>query len=221
MEPKIKIYFADTQELKNEAVFSSVYNSLPKERKAKADRFRFEKDKLLSVGAGALLQKALSLEGIENAEIATNEKQKPYLKYYPNVFFNLSHSENMVMCVVSDCEIGCDIEKIKEKTNDIADRFFTSEENKTISSASKKDEMFFRIWTLKESYMKALGLGFALSLKDFSIETVDEISAIHNGKRADYSFFEFSDIEGYCCSCCVKGKHNSDDLIIQFIKLSS
>lgn len=219
--PEIKIYFADIEALNSDAVFDSLYNSLSEERKAKADRLKTKRDKLLSVGAGALLQKALFLEGIEKCEVITAENGKPFLKNHPEIFFNLSHSENMIMCAVSDCEVGCDIEKIKETTNNIAKRYFTDIENKEIASASKRDEMFFRIWTLKESYMKALGLGFALSLGDFSIEISNRISAIHNGSRVEYSFIEISDIDGYCCSCCIKGNHEAINSEIKFIKLNA
>lgn len=211
VEPKIRIYFADTLPLKNKAVYDRLYNSLTEERKAKANRYRFEKDKLLSVGAGVLLKKALSEAGIEEAEFGIGEKQKPYLKNHPGLFFNLSHSEEMVMCIVSDCEVGCDIEKIKESRTDVAERYFTAEENRAIKSAEDKKEMFFRIWTLKESYIKALGLGLSLSLKDFSISLGDKIQVTCNGVKADYSFSEFRGISGYCCSCCVKG--NFDELL--------
>lgn len=220
MKPGIRIYFADTEPLKNEAVYGKLYNSLPEERKKKADRFRFEKDRFLSVGAGALLLKALSDAGIDDAEFAEGEKQKPFIKNHPEIFFNLSHSEEKIMCVVSDREVGCDIEKIKENTNDIAARYFTEEEKNAIDSAERKDEMFFRIWTLKESYIKAVGLGLSLSLKDFSIITGDEISAVCGGIKTGYSFFEFRDIGGYCCSCCVKGDQKDLPMKIEFIDLS-
>lgn len=219
MKPEIRIYFADTKALKNKAVYERLYNSLPEERKKKADRFRFEKDRLLSVGAGALLLKALSEAYINDAEFAEGEKQKPFIKNHPEIFFNLSHSEEKIMCVVSDREVGCDIEKIRENTNDIAARYFTEEERNAIDSTEKKDEMFFRIWTLKESYIKALGLGLSLSLKDFSIITGDEISAVHGGIKSAYSFFEFKDIGGYCCSCCVKGDQKNLPMKIKFIDL--
>ncbi len=212
MSRKAVIYLADVEPLKNESVFSKLYSSLPEERKAKTDRLRFKKDKLLSVGAGALLKKALSDAGIEDAEFLTKKNQKPYLKNHPEIFFNLSHSGEKIMCIISDCEVGCDIEEIKENSKHIADRYFASEEQKQIESSDKKEEMFFRIWTLKESYIKALGLGLSLPLKDFSIVFGERISVIHNEENAEYSFFEFREIQGYCCSCCIKGNHNEPSI---------
>lgn len=221
VKSKIKIFLADIEPLKTKDIYKTIYSSLSDERKEKVNLFRFEKDKLLSVGAGALLKKALSDAGIEDAEFITNENQKPYLKNHPETFFNLSHSEEKVMCIVADCEVGCDIEKIKENRTDVADRYFTVEENKVIESSEEKKEMFFRIWTLKESYMKALGLGFALSLKDFSICIGDKISVIHNGRKSEYSFCEFRNIDGYCCSCCIKGNYDELPLTVENVDLGS
>ena len=58
------------------------------------------------------------------------------------------------MCVVSDHEAGCDVEKITVMDMDIARRFFCAEEYAALMScrdADSRNALFFRYWTLKET----------------------------------------------------------------------
>ena len=73
------------------------------------------------------------------------------------------------MCAIADSPIGVDIEQIRENHHGIAERFFNRNELKYINDA----ESFYRIWTLKEGYLKAVGLGMRLPLDSFMISDPD------------------------------------------------
>ena len=205
----IKTYVANVEELNNTALFDRLYALVPEHRQKKIDRMRFEKDKRLSLGAFALLQKGLRDWGICDREPALSygENGKPFLRDYPSVFFNLSHSGERVMCAIGDCEVGCDVEKIKDTDFKIAKRFFHEEEYEQIlrpGSVRERQELFFRFWTLKESFLKVTGQGMSFTLDSFCIDIRENGISVkqYNGTDGDYFFREYDLKDGYCYACC-------------------
>lgn len=200
------LYLADVTPLEDEALFLRAYGSVSYERKNKIDRLAKKEDKRRSVAAELLLRYALKVNGVaELPEIVLGAKGKPYFES-GNLFFSLSHSGDKVCCALSLAEVGCDIEKIKKADLKTAGRFFSSEENLMLSSLSdesEKDELFFRLWTLKESYMKATGKGLSLPFREAVITFGKDGISAGNG---EYRFFETDMLSGYKCSVCVKGK---------------
>lgn len=171
---------------------------------------KHESGKALSLGVGVLLHKALTEMGVEEPdEVSMNEFEKPFYKEYPEIHFSLSHSGVMAMCAISDRPVGCDVEKIRERDLDIAKRFFTSEEYDLIKS-QKTDElqtkMFFRIWTLKESFVKCIGTGLSTPLNEFSIipDWHGKITLNQTISNSEYNFVELNLDDGYKYSVCVK-----------------
>ena len=201
----LKTYIACTDELENSMLFFSLYAGMPQYRKEKIDRTVFPKDKRLSLGAGTLLDYALTLEGVSDREITYVQNQKPCLKN-SNIRFNLSHSGNMVFCAVSDKDVGCDVEQITDIDMQIAARFFFHEEYEAISAcpdSTSRNDLFFRYWTLKESFMKVTGLGFKLNLDDFCIDLrSDGIDVKQSVDSRNYYFKEYTADTGYKFSVC-------------------
>ncbi|MFC6652703.1 4'-phosphopantetheinyl transferase family protein [Paenibacillus rhizoplanae] len=109
---------------------------------------------------------------LEEIEISRDEYGKPFLLSPPiNLKFNISHSGDWVVVAIDSMEIGIDIEQIITMNLEIAERFFAQEEYKYIakqSSQEQKNEQFFRIWTMKESYIKRVGRGLDIPLDSFS-----------------------------------------------------
>lgn len=205
----LKTYYACTDELENDRLFCALYQRMPLERREKTDRMRFPKDKRLSLGAGALLDFALRVEGVTDREFSYEKNRKPCLKN-SNLRFNLSHSGNMVFCAVADTDVGCDVEKVTEIDLKIAARFFFKEEYAALLACpdpAKRKDLFFRYWTLKESFMKVTGLGFMLNLDDFCILLGDDDIRVRQSvdERA-YSFREYNLAPGYRFAACVAGK---------------
>jgi len=160
-----------------------------------------------------LLRKALTDCGITLPEIRYGFETggKPFLKGLEWFHFNISHSEDLVMVAVSENRIGCDIEKWTEIDLDIAKKFFFREEYENIAAVTaseERNELFFRYWTLKESFMKATGLGMKLPLDSFSIIIGKNggISVRQNVDTKNYDFAEIDAFPGYKCALCVAGK---------------
>lgn len=205
-----RVYIAETTALKDEAVFNRLYSSVPAYRQKKIDRFRFEKDKRLSLGVALLLKRACEDFGIAGADehVECSERGKPYFVDYPQIHFNLSHSDERVMCAISTYEVGCDVEIIKKDRLHIAEKAFSPSEQawiKSLGNALEQDKGFYRIWTLKECYMKVTGLGFELIPSDFALHMDDSrILLNHNGLRPEYVFREFDFNDGYKYACCLR-----------------
>ena len=201
----IKIYTADVRSLTDARRFQQLYDRVSPERRSKADRMRFEKDKCLSLGAGALLEAALTAEGVSDFTMTVSHDGKPRLAHEKNVHFNLSHSGTKVMCALSDSEIGCDVEQIKESDMKIAKRFFHPAEYEALMQCgdTERNGLFFRYWTLKESFMKATGLGLQLPLDAFCI--VLDGSGIRVEQSVDARAYDFRELDfndGYRYAVC-------------------
>ena len=151
------------------------------ERTDAAMKYRFEADRKRTLLAHALLNHAVSLTHPDMTlpvSPVTDEYGKPHLYFgvhsSSEIHFSLSHSGDYSVCAVSSHNVGVDIEKIGDDKERIADRFFAEEEREYIQDAAG----FYRIWTLKESFMKAVGWGMKLPLDAFSVSGLDENTGI-------------------------------------------
>ena len=215
-----KVYVISLENLKKSFSFEELYNVVSTYRKEKVDRLKFEKDKYLSLGVEYLLKYALENENINYSkiEIGFKENKKPMIKNYKGIFFNLSHSDEMMVCAISDKEIGCDVQRKKKDILDIVDRFFGDNEKELIYSSSDKNTMFNRFWTLKESYIKALGTGLGTGLNEFHISLRDDKIEVKSNKELDTDFyFEEIDIgsDEYNLAICSKSFEKANVIIIK------
>lgn len=132
---------------------------------------------------------------------------KPFL-VNSSLEFNISHSAQWVVCAINNNSIGIDIEKIKKINYEgISKRFFTKQEHELICSdiTINKLNLFYKIWTLKESYIKEQGKGFSIPMNSFEIKFMDEKNLsqieINNTKKFCKTY---ESISGYIISVCSK-----------------
>ncbi|WP_286009213.1 4'-phosphopantetheinyl transferase family protein [Methanobrevibacter woesei] len=184
----IKIAYTDVSNLN----LDEIYYLLPKSRRNKVDSFKFERDKQLSAGAYLLLNKLLKEEDIIEPNIKLKKFGKAYITNYENIYFNISHSNKLVVCGISDKEIGVDIENIDSKIDlNIAKHYFYNSEYENIMNSKNPSDEFFKYWVLKESYMKYTGLGFNLKLDGFEIIMDDRIH-LKNNKKLRFNLFNIN-----------------------------
>ncbi|MBQ3527316.1 MAG: 4'-phosphopantetheinyl transferase superfamily protein [Clostridia bacterium] len=215
------VYIADTAPLEDAELFEKLYQSVSSERRAKIDRLRNEREKRLSLGAYVLLKKALSDIGIDSFSLEYGENGKPYLAGNTGVYFSLSHSFERVMCALSDCEIGCDVERVQKKSLAVADRFFAPEEIALIKGAENETDMFSRIWTLKESFLKMTGKGMTIPLDSFYFNvSMDGINVYQYLTKKTPFFKEYSFENDYKYSVCSYNPLFSDARIVIFNQIT-
>ena len=201
---------ADVSALADEALYRDALAAVSPERRRTAGRFRFPLGRQLSVAVELLLRKALRERGHDLAPDALafsiGEQGKPRLAALPEIHFNLSHSGTFALCAVSDSEIGCDVEEIRPAQMTLAQRFFARSEYEDILAqpeGAARDIRFMRYWTLKESFIKALGLGLSLPLDDFSIVLEgDQARVVQRADPRRWQLRDFDTLPGYRCAVC-------------------
>ncbi len=162
--------------------------------------------------------------GMRSNEISFtyNEYGKPALINPKEVYFNISHSGDWIVCGISNTPIGVDVEKGVNETMSIAKRFFTKEEYIYINSQLRcnQHDAFCKIWTLKESYIKCVGKGLSIPLDSFRFEFSDNEIRMYKNNILDtnYIFRNKKLDDKYCVSLCILGKkcviwHNNIHII--------
>lgn len=192
------IYTADSEVIRGNSTLEELLTKLPEEMHAKAYRYRFERDAFNFALGRLLLKKGLA--EIEKAhllsQITFQENDKPVLE---GVYFNISHSADRVVCVVSESgQVGIDIEKYKVLPLDDFRRSFTQKEWFDIQNAPEPMKTFFWYWTRKESVIKALGVNLSY-LHKIELDPTKEFFIIE-GKKWCLQDLDFSD--GYMGALC-------------------
>ena len=156
---------------------------------------------------------------IDNNQIKfiKNQYGKPYLQGYTDFKFNISHSGDFVVCAVDDKSIGVDIEEVKNiEYKEISRNCFTENEFNYINQENSNIQLnrFYKIWTLKESYIKYCGQGLSMPLESFSIDIDKEnIKVIVNEEYKEHTFKLFSIESNYKMAVCSLNKGISDNII--------
>ena len=184
------IWLLDPARLSDSGKLSAFQKLLSEDELLRYQRFRFDRDRHHFLVSHAMLRKVLSSYADvlpHQWQFVLNEHGKPELAashQLPWLRFNLSHTEGLVACVITDTvDCGIDVENRSRRCDyqGIARRMFSPDENRHLQQldAGQQADYFFRLWTLKEAYVKARGLGLSLSTSkiNFKTETVDRITA--------------------------------------------
>jgi 4'-phosphopantetheinyl transferase len=144
---------------------------------AKAQTLQTEQAKMHYIVSRGLLRTTLAGYlhcGPRELEFSIGEHGKPTLLGH-DLAFNLSHSQDSLLLAVSNLQtVGVDVETIKPRKSlqGIAQRCFSAGEFKhwqQLPSAEQTGQ-FFRLWTIKEAFVKAVGRGIALGLDHCEVD---------------------------------------------------
>jgi 4'-phosphopantetheinyl transferase len=153
---------------------------LAPEERERRDRYRFERDRRSYLATRALVRTVLSRYAAvapEDWRFAAGEHGKPHVAGpggAPRIEFSLSNTAGLVACAVSwaHARVGVDTEALDRPGElvTVADRFFSPKEVGALRSLAgdQQRRRFYSYWTLKESYIKARGLGLSLPLDQFT-----------------------------------------------------
>jgi 4'-phosphopantetheinyl transferase len=173
------LWHADPDAIVDPALLRAYFELLDPGQQSEQQRFYFESGRKLYLVAQALVRTALSAHAPVDPRrwrFSRNEHGRPDIAepvLARRLAFNLSHTEGRTAVVVAlHREIGVDVEAEDRKTEimRIADRFFSPFEVSALRALpfTEQRERFFAYWTLKESYIKARGMGLAIPLAHFS-----------------------------------------------------
>jgi 4'-phosphopantetheinyl transferase len=180
----VKLWFCSNDELAPDLADTLARHWLDREEQEIAARFLFACDRRQYLVAHALVRRVLALEsGLPEAEavILRSQRGRPYLRRPdhglprggPELDFNLSHAGgHNLLGVVSRHRIGVDVERVdrgEQGLEAIVDTFARVVGVWVARAAPgrSRDCRTLRLWTLKEAYSKARGLGLALPFDSF------------------------------------------------------
>lgn len=164
--------------------------SLSVAERERAERFRFERHRERWLAGRIALRRILSRElAVDPAEIAYERgvHGKPAIagKHAGTLEFNLSHSGGRALVATTrGVELGVDVEEIHpmEDMRDVAERHFALEERERLFAMPPEEQLygFYRLWTRKEAYIKAIGTGLGHPLDRFAVtEGVPRCRFVH------------------------------------------
>lgn len=197
LEMPVTVLFTNYHTCVFEGLLETYKNVLPERVVERAFRFSRWQDR-----QALLLGKLLIWKGLKDHHydddclkmLHFNKYGKPYVD--GKVFFNLSHAGRYVVCAFASEEIGIDIEEIRPIEIDDFISIFSVQEINLLRLSKQPQTDFFRIWTLKESVVKADGRGMATPLpliipaENGSLQTENMIWHVR----------EISMFPGYCCA---------------------
>lgn len=178
---RIDLWCAFVSEVRDEALWSRYEALLSPEERARQARFRFARDRRRHLLTRAAVRCVLSRYAPPTpAEwaFATDVGGRPRIVGpgpLPPIDFNISHADDLIAVVVSDAaRVGVDVENFAARDADIdgLHRYFTPSESASLLELPPQGRRlrFFELWTLKESYLKARGVGLAISLGAFGFD---------------------------------------------------
>ncbi|WP_329113059.1 4'-phosphopantetheinyl transferase family protein [Streptomyces sp. NBC_01465] len=187
----VKLWLCPNDDLAPDLASVLAAHWLDEEEQETAGRFLFERDRRQYLVAHTLVRRALALEaGLVEAELAIwrSPRGRPFLQPMPgglprggaHLDFNLSHASGYnLLGIVRRHRIGVDVEPLERDAQAIETitTTFAPEEQRWIARAApgrSRTRRVLRMWTLKEAYSKARGLGLGLPFDEFVFTLADD-----------------------------------------------
>ena len=202
-QTSVILYAAAVTPLEDPKALARALGLVSPARRQTAEALGRPADRRRCLAAGLLLRHTLALLGADEAAVVTDRYGKPYLPGGPA--FSLSHSGDYVLCAVADRAVGCDVQRMAGFKERVAKRCLTPEEYADVLAQPDPAARFYRYWTLKESYVKALGLGLRLPLREIGICLGPPVTLTQQPDGLAFGFAEFDDLPGYRCALCAAG----------------
>lgn len=167
-----------------ESAYAKWYAVMDARKRRKTAALCFQEDKQRTVFADMLARLALSAHvgcAPESIVFSTRPGGKPFAPDLPTEF-NVSHCDDLVVCIVDDRPVGIDVEKIRPISHRLLLRVCSPQECAFVLGGGPLSqcpdilednsvlERFFRIWTAKEAYTKYTGTGLTVDLHQIHVD---------------------------------------------------
>jgi 4'-phosphopantetheinyl transferase len=209
----------------DESLLEEYRGLLSEDERRTEGRFRFARDRRRYVATRALVRVVLSRYATTLPaawRFTTNACGRPGIANQGSaeraLSFNISHTTDQILLGVTRRRpIGVDIEAVRESiSSEIGERFFTNDEVASLSemTADLRVVRFFELWTLRESYIKARGLGLSLSLDSFRFDLSSD-SVIRfaltapvkdSNEHDNWTFWQLWPARHHVASVCTRGE---------------
>ena len=175
----VHVWLAVPEQIVDARLLERYHALLSHEERERAARFRFDEHRHQFCVAHALVRSSLSrYAGVEPGawRFAVGERGRPEIVPAPGVpplRFNLTHARGLCACAIAlTRDVGVDVEDTTRRADidAIAQRYFAPSERRDLARPEAGRSRFFELWTLKEAYLKARGLGIAAALEKVAFE---------------------------------------------------
>ena len=215
---EIRAVYAATATL-DETAIEAAFEILSADERARADRFGRRTHRRDFIAAHALLRRALSeCHALDPSDwqFAAGEGGKPRLApaqaSATGLSFNLAHTDDFVACAIGrNVEIGIDVEAIDRRADALAlaGRYFSPSERANLAACgASAPQRFIEIWTLKEAFVKATGVGVTRALDGFSFVVDDALAILFEPPpgetAASWRFAMFAPLERFRMAVAVR-----------------
>lgn len=169
-----EVKVADVTPLTAPGALDDALRRLSRYRRDKTLRYRFERGKMLSAGAGLLLDNLLRTRGLRERDMryVEGEHGKPAIDGHPGLHFSLSHSGTLVACAIGDVPLGVDVQTVVTARESLVNYTMSESEKahlQALDNAAARNAYFTQLWTLKECYAKATGTGLSHEFPSFEV----------------------------------------------------
>jgi 4'-phosphopantetheinyl transferase len=232
MPGQIDLRLVFTDEIVDDGMMQRYRALLSEDERRREERFHFEKDRRRHVITRALVRTTLSRYARVSPpdwSFRVNAYGKPEVANEgsdaADISFNVSHTEDLVaLAVTSRLAVGVDAEAVRRRPAaiDVARRWFTAPEAIALAQlpAQSRDEAFFQYWTLKESYVKARGMGLSIPLDKFAFDLTrnDGIEVSIDAALEDapqrWRFWQFRLASPFVVAVCVQRSRHAEQRLV-------
>lgn len=206
----ICILYCNINDIIIDNLFNSYIDKMPNIILEKISSYKNPHNKTQSIIGYYLLLKGilcLNLDEKELFNIRISAYGKPYI-VTDTFFFNISHSKDLVACIISNISsVGIDVE-YKEEIDYKKLNIYTKKEKNIVDKKTCNSIIFYNIWTRKEAITKCLGCGLSTNLK--SIDVTNENMNLFN---LPYHLYSTSLLDNYICSYVIPQKYDELKLV--------
>lgn len=220
-----ELWYVTTESARDAAHVEALRARLTEEERVRHDAFAFEKNRLEFLLTRALSRFVLARwenKRASDLQFRATKYGQPLLHPISDVRFNLTNTTLLVACIVSRSrDVGVDAEPIHEgeRILGVAETVFTHAERDALAKLSKKDRHHraVELWTTKEAYMKARGLGMSIEPKTFAVDFSNAPQLDLREIGDDETRWELTtrDLEGHVVATCVErmpGKNSAIEI---------
>lgn len=220
---QVDLWFTFYDDIRDERLLRDYRRLLTQDELAQEKRFHFGKDQHRYLVTRALVRTVLSRYAPVAAAdwvFSKSAHGRPQIANDADsarrISFNISHTLGLIVLAVTSGRqaLGVDTENLRRRqiSIDVADRFFSAAEVSALHAvpSAAQHERFFHYWTLKESYIKARGLGLSIPLDQFGFHFPGEalvdirIDARLGDAASRWRFWQLRPAPDYLAALCVE-----------------
>lgn len=198
---------------------------LSADERKRANHFFFKRHQNRFILCRGLLRLLIgSYLGIDpkQIEFGYRKKGKPVLNgvsSFPGLFFNVSHSKELALFAFSRCpKVGIDVEYIQYDSNMewLENRLFHQGENAFLRNfdARERTKEFYHLWTSKEAFLKATGVGLSGLQKIEILNNTEKQIVIHKADGGllplnGWGLYQFIPAPNFSAALAIKGTNRT------------